>query len=79
MENDTKEIIKILNKAMDNMELLFQIINDIINNFDEKKINFQNLNLIENINNNSFINDLNSIINDIGIINKFNNIINMIK
>ena len=37
MENDTKEIIKILNKTMDNIELYFRIINDIINNYDEKK------------------------------------------
>ena len=27
----------ILNKTMDNIELLFRIINDIINNFDKKK------------------------------------------
>ena len=47
--NDIKEIIKRLNKVMDNIQIYYHIYNDIINNYDAKYVNYQLLNNINEI------------------------------
>ena len=76
--NNIKEIINILNKVMENMEKYFKISNDIINNIENKNINYEILNNIDEIINNIDIKkDISMIIKDNNINNKFNNILDM--
>ena len=77
LDDEIDKIIKKLNKVKENLENYYNIINDIINNFDREKINYEILYNINNINNNDIINDINNIINENNIENKFNQIINI--
>ena len=49
LKNDIKEMINILNKTMENIEYYYKISNDIINNYNNKKINYEILYNINNI------------------------------
>ena len=64
VKKDIKEIIMKLNKTIENMEYFYNISNDIINNYDNKKINYEILYNINNIFNNNIIKDINYIINE---------------
>ena len=73
------ELKKLLDKFIENLEIYYNINNNIFKNFEKKNKNFQILkNMSEIINNNNFVfQDLNVIINDNNNINKFNKIIKL--
>ena len=71
LKSDIKEMINILTKTTENLEFYYNISNEIINNYDNKKINFAKLNNINNIFNNNIIKDINYIIGENNIKNKF--------
>ena len=77
LNNDINNIIEKLNKVKDNYEHYYNINKNIINNFNKEKINYEILYNINNINNNDIIKDINNIINDKSIENKFNKLINI--
>ena len=77
-----KEIKKVLNYVMDNMENYFKIIEDEYNSFDLKKRNYEILSNINENYNDKIINDIQEIINEENISIKFykiNNIYNQMK
>ena len=77
--NNVKIIINIANDVIDKMNKYYKIVEDIINNYDNKNRNYEilyNLNKIRNIN---IINELKNIIDDNSIFNKFNKIFNIYK
>ena len=68
-------IMNILKNIKINIEKYYMIYNNILNNYDVKKRNYElykNLNSINYINNNIIIKDVTDIINEKNIINKFN-------
>jgi len=77
--NNIDDIIEILNKVKENMNIYYNIYNNIINNYNYKNINYEILYNINEFNkyNNIIIKDINNIINDNNINNKFNNILNI--
>ena len=78
-KNNLKDIIKMLNKTIDNLEIYYSISNNIINNYQKKNRNFQILNNLNNIDesNQKIIKDIDRIINEKEIDNKIKNIINI--
>ena len=70
-------IIKILEKVKINMEIYYKINYDLINNYKKENINYQILENINEIKNNIKLNDIDEIINDNDIKNKFKNILNL--
>ena len=77
LTDDINKIISILNNVKKNMEIYFQINLDILNSYWNKSINFQiiqNANYIKD-NNINIVNDINQIIYEKNINNKFNNIL----
>ena len=79
LNNNINEIIKILNKVKENMDIYYKIYNNIIDNYSSENINYEILYNINEFNkyNNNIIKDINEIINDNNINNKFNKIINI--
>ena len=76
--NNINEILGIINEVKKNINKYYEIMLNIINNYNIKKINYEILfNLKEIYNNNEIIKDLNDINNDKNNINKFSNIINI--
>jgi len=69
-----KDIIKKLNKIIENMEKYYNIFIDIISNVESKKRNYELVKNIKKNNNDNIIKELNEIINDNDINNKFKNI-----
>ena len=77
LKEEIKKLIDILNAFMENMDIYFNINNDINNSFNIKAINYQILNNIKEINNNIEINDdINRIINA-STCDKFKHIFNI--
>ena len=77
LKEEIKKLIDILNAFMENMDIYFNINNDINNSFNIKAINYQILNNIKEINNNNEINDdINRIINA-STCDKFRHIFNI--
>ena len=72
--NNVQIIINSLNKVTENMSIYYKINEDIINNFNYKKINYETLYNLKRIKETSIINDLENIINESSIIKKFNDI-----
>ena len=66
-----------LNKVSENMEIYYNIYNDIVNNYENKNRNYELIKSINEINNNNIIKDLNEINNEDYIIDQFSNIINI--
>jgi hypothetical protein len=64
LKKDIKKMINILNKTIENLDYCYNINNDIFNNYNNKKINYEILYNINNINNNNILEDINDIIND---------------
>ena len=75
--NEINNIINILLKVKNNINKYYEINNRIINNYEIKNRNYQRLQNINDINNEIIINDLNKIIKDNNINDKFNNILNI--
>jgi hypothetical protein len=74
LKDDINEMINILNKTMENIEYYYNISNDIINNYNNKRINYEILYNIKNIYNKDIYEDINNIINENNINNKFKKI-----
>ena len=70
-KNEVKNIKKILNYVLENIDNYYNIINNIYGSFELKKRNYEILNNINEINNNDLYKDLEEIINDNKIQNKF--------
>ena len=78
LNNNIKEIIKILNKIINNMNILYEINNNMIKNYDNENKNYEILKNIKEIRNNIKLDDdINNIINENNIINKFNKIMDL--
>ena len=77
--NDTKDIILILNKFIENIEIYYNIYDYSLKNYEKGNINFQILRDLYNIDkkNKEFINDINEIISQKNICDKFNKINNL--
>ena len=82
-EKNIQEIIEMLNKVIQGIELYYNIKNHIFNNFENNNRTYESLfNLINLMNINeedNTIQDMNEIINDDDICNKFNNIFKIYK
>jgi len=78
---NVNDIIKILNNTMDNIEIYYNICNDILNNFEIKKKNYYILQSIKEFFNYIEIikKDINKINKENNLNNKINNIINISK
>ena len=79
LKNDITKMIKILNKVKDNMEIYYKINYNIINNYKNKKINYQILQNINEIRNKNkiIIDNIDEIISCNYINSKFENILNI--
>ena len=75
--NEIKEIIDKLNRVIENINIYYKINENMINNYNKDKINYEILYNIKNIENNNIIKDIDNIINDNNIGEKFNKIINI--
>ena len=75
--NNLRQIMKLLNKVIDNMELFYKINCDIVNNYDPKNTNYQTIQNLNEMQNFIRGNDIDEIINDNNIYNKFQNILNI--
>ena len=79
-ENNLKEIISILNKVAQNIELYYNINNNIFQNFNNEKRNYESLSNLINITKDGYaIRDMNEIINEDNASMKFNYILNLYK
>ena len=79
LNNNINDIIEIFNKVKDNMNIYYNIYNNIIKYYNCENINYEILYNINEFNkyNNIIIKDINEIINDTNIYNKFKNILNI--
>ena len=74
--NNVNKLITMLNKVKDYINTYYNIINNIISNYDDKKINYEMLINVNEINDKKeIINDLEKINNADGMEKKFNNIV----
>ena len=73
-----KILISILNDVMNKMNIYYKINEDLINNYDNKNRNYEIINNINNIQNNS-LEDLNKILECNSLADKFDNIFNIYK
>ena len=78
-KNDIKDIITKLNDLMENLDLYYNIYEDMIKYYDKKNRNYSILKNIIDMNkiNITFIEDINKIIDDKNFKNKFNNMIDI--
>ena len=74
---DIQNIIKQFNKVKDNLEIFYNINNDIINNIDIKNRNYELISNLTKIYNNNIIKDLEKIVNENNINYKINNILDI--
>ena len=65
-----------LNKVKDNLNILYNIKKDLINNYDNKNRNYEIMYNLKEINNDIIFDEINKINNE-NIINKFRDIINI--
>ena len=77
MNKDIKEIINKLNEVMENIEIYYNICNNIINNYNIKNRNYQILKNMKEVINIDSIEDINNLTTDKNINNKFSKIIDM--
>ena len=73
-KNEIKNMIDLLNKVCENIEIFYNINKDINNSFDIRKKNYEILYNIKEINNNSIARDIDEIIKEKNVRNKFNKI-----
>ena len=77
LKKNIEEIINILNKTVSNFEKYYKIIDEILNNYINQKINFHILYNVKEVFNNNVIENLDKILNENNIINKFTYIHNI--
>ena len=75
--NDINEMIEKLNDIKDSYIKYSNIFENIINNFNREKINYEILYNINHINDDNMVKDINNVIIDNNIQNKFNKLINI--
>ena len=75
--NNVQIIINSLKKVCETMNIYYKINEDIINNFDERKINYETLYNLKQIKEKGILNELENIINESSIKKKFNDIFNI--
>ena len=78
-KSDIKIIICKLNKVIENMDIYYNIYNNIINNYEKKNRNYEILQNINEIRNDNIINEINNINEDNNIMNKLEKILNIYK
>ena len=72
LNDDIKELIMRLNKVKENIESYYNICKSMINNYNQEKLNYEILYNINNLTKDNVINDINYIINNNKINDKFN-------
>ena len=72
-----KNIIKIFNKTMKNLEIYYNIYNDILNNYKNQYLDFKNIQNVIGLKDNFNSNDLDKIIEEKNITNQMINIFNL--
>ena len=79
LKKEIKDIINKLKDIMKNIDIYYNIYNNIIDNYKNKKLNYEILQNINEFNNYNkiIIKDINEIINDKDINNKYKNIMNI--
>ena len=77
--SEIKILTSILNDVMNKINIYSKIIEDMINNYDNKKTNYEIIFNLNQIQKNNVINELNEIIESNNIIEKFSNIFNIYK
>ena len=77
LNEDINEIIKMLKKISENMEIYYNINNELLNNYELQKRNYHILKNVNFIKTNIKINDIEDIINSNDILHKFNNLFNL--
>ena len=77
LNDKMNNIINILNKIKENIELYYKINNNIITNYKKENINYEILYNINEIKNNIKIKDIDEIIKDNNINNEFKNLLNI--
>ena len=70
-------MMDILNKTKKNMEYYYNIIENMINNYDNQKLNYEIIYNLRNIFNNNINEDIKNVINDNDLKSKFNKIIDI--
>ena len=75
--NQIKKIINKLNKIIKNINIIYNINENMINNYNKDKINYEILYNINNIENKNIIKDIDNIIDEYNIRTKFNKIIDI--
>ena len=79
LNTNIKDIIRILNKVMENIETYYTINYDILNNYDKLNKNYYRLQNINDILKNVEFNDIDEIIKECDICNKFQKIFDLYK
>ena len=74
---NVKIIINILNEVMNKINIYYKINEDIINNYNNKNINYEIIYNLNKIKDNNIIEELKQIIEGNSIVNKFNKIFNI--
>jgi len=77
LKKNIEEMINILNKTANNFEKYYKIIDEILNSYINQKINFHILYNVREVFNNNIIENLDNILNENNIINKFTYIHNI--
>ena len=77
VNNNIKQMVEILFTVSKNLELYYQINNEIINNYVIKNRNYEIFQNINSIQNNIKYKDLDDIINENNLLNKFNKFLNI--
>ena len=76
-KNNIKNLIYKFNEVINNIEIYYNINNNIINNYDKKERNYEILQNIKKIKNYNILNEINEINKDKNLENKIYNIINI--
>ena len=77
LKNNMNEIQKIFNETLKNLETYYNLYSHTINNYDNQKISYEVLSNIININKAGIIEDLNYIVNESHLSNKFKRILDI--
>ena len=76
-DNNVNIIVNMLNEVKNKIDIYFKINEEFINNYDDKKKNYETLYYLNHFKDNNVINDLNKIIESNSIKDKFNDIFNI--
>ena len=77
LKNQINDMIEKLKKLIENFDILYNISENVINNYNENKMNYEMFININNIINNDILKDINNIIEEKNIKTKFNKMIDI--